>query len=78
MKSSRNLDKILNAEIPPHIKAAIGYEGEANKSKAKDNKNIIFVKAIKDNEGEKMESTRLESNRTMIYNQTRKTSSNLK
>ena len=72
MKSSGHLDKIVSAQRPPHIKARIGYEGETNKSKVEDNKNIIFVKAVKDNEGAKRESTELESNKTMIYNETNK------
>ena len=33
MKSSRQLDQILNAQISPLIKVGIGYEGETSKSK---------------------------------------------
>ena len=33
MKSFGQLDKILNAQISPHIKVEIGYEGETKKSK---------------------------------------------
>ena len=50
MKSSEQLEKILNAQRSPLIKAGIGYEGETCKSKVEDNKNIIFVKAGKDSE----------------------------
>ena len=57
MTSSEQLDKILNAQRSPLIKAGIGYEGETSKSKVEDNKNIIFVKYVKDNEATKREST---------------------
>ena len=50
MKSSEQLDQILNAQRSHLIKAGIGYEGETSKSKAEDNKKIIFVKAVKDSE----------------------------
>ena len=50
MKSSGQLDQILNAQRSPLIKTGIGYEGETSKSKVEDNMNIIFVKAVKDNE----------------------------
>ena len=50
MKSSEQLNKILDAQISPLIKTGIGYEGETSKSKEEDNRNIIFVKVVKDNE----------------------------
>ena len=49
MKSSEQLDQILNAQKSSLIKAGIGYEGETSKSKAENNKKIIFVKAVKEN-----------------------------
>ena len=70
MKIFGHLDKILNAQRYPHIKVGIGYEGEINKSKVEDNKNIIFVKYVKDNEAEKRGSIELETSKTMIYNKT--------
>ena len=50
MTSTKQLDKILNAQRSPLIKSGIRYEGETSKSKVEDNKNIIFVKVVKDNE----------------------------
>ena len=50
MTSSDKLNKILDAQISPLIKTGIGYEGESSKGKEKENKNITFVKADKDNE----------------------------
>ena len=50
MKSSGQLDQILNAQRSPLIKTGIGYEGETSKSKVEDNRNVIFVKAVKDSE----------------------------
>ena len=50
MTSSEQLDQILNSQRFPLIKTGIGYEGETSKSKVEDNRNIIFVKAVKDNE----------------------------
>ena len=49
MKSSGQLDQILNAQRYPLINAGIGYEGETSKPKVEDNKKIIFVKAVKEN-----------------------------
>ena len=48
--SSGKLNEILDAQRSPLIKTGIGYEGETSKVKETDNRNIIFVKAIKDNE----------------------------
>ena len=45
--SSSKLDEILDAQRSPLIKTRLGYEGESSKSKEKENKNIIFVKAEK-------------------------------
>ena len=45
--SSSKLNKILDAQRSPFIKTGLGYEGESSKSKEKENKNIIFVKAEK-------------------------------
>ena len=50
VKSSGQLDQILNAQRSPFIKVGIGYEGETSKSKVEDNRKIIFVKAITENE----------------------------
>ena len=50
MKGSGQLDQILNSQRSPLIKTGIGYEGETSKSKAEDNKKIIFVKVVKDSE----------------------------
>ena len=44
------MNKILDVQRSPLIKTRIGYEGEKSKVKEKDNRNIIFVKAVKDNE----------------------------
>ena len=43
--SSGKLNEILDAQRSPLIKTGLGYEGESSKSKEKENKNIIFVKA---------------------------------
>ena len=66
MTSSEKLDKILNFEISPLIKARIGYEGETSKSKLENSKSIIFVKS---SEAAKRESTELETGKTVIYNE---------
>ena len=50
MKSTRQLDNMLNAQRSPLIKAGLGYVGESSKSIIEHNKKIIFVKAVKDNE----------------------------
>ena len=70
MKSSGSLEKIISAQRTPHMKAGIGYEGETNKSKAKDNNNIIFVKVVKNNEVENRGSIELETRNKMLYNET--------
>ena len=52
MKSSGQLEKILNAQISPLIKVGIGYKGETSKSKVQGSKDITFVKVvIKENRG---------------------------
>ena len=48
MKSSEQLEKILNAQISPLIKVGIGYEGENSKSKVEYNKDVTFVKTVKE------------------------------
>ena len=48
--SSSNLSEILGAQRSPMIKTGIGYEGETSKSKEEKNREIIFVKAKKDDE----------------------------
>ena len=48
--SSGKLDEILDAQRSPLIKTGIGQEGESSKSKEKENKKIIFVKAKKNDE----------------------------
>ena len=45
--SYEKLENILNAQRYLLIKTGIAYEGETSKSKVEDNKNIIFVKAVK-------------------------------
>ena len=50
MKGSGQLDQILNAQRSPLIKVGIGYEGETSMSKVEDNRNVIFVKSIKEND----------------------------
>ena len=50
MKITGQLDQILKAQRSPLIKPGIGYEGETSKSKVEDNRNIIFLKFVKDNE----------------------------
>ena len=64
------MDKILNAQRSPLIKAGIGYEGETSKSKAKDNKNIIFVKSVKDNEAAQKWTTEAEANKNLMCDET--------
>ena len=75
MKSSGQLDQILNAQRSPLIKAGIGYEGETSKSKVEDKKNMNFVKAVKDNEVAQKIPTEVEANKNMIC---KETSSNIK
>ena len=59
--SSGKLDEILDAQIYPLIKTGIGYEGESSKSKEKENKNIIFVKAKKVDEAAQIIPTKEET-----------------
>ena len=40
------LNKILNAQISPLVKAGMGYEGEYSKSKVQDNNATNFVKNV--------------------------------
>ena len=70
MKSSGQLDQILNAQMSPHIKARIGYEGETSNSKVEDNKNIIFVKVVKDNETAQKGTTEAESSNNLMCDET--------
>ena len=69
MKSSKQLDKILNSQISPLIKAGLGYEGETSKSKVKYKWNIIFVKVVKDNEPAQKIPTEVEASKNMICNE---------
>ena len=48
--SSSKLNEILVAQISPMIKTGIGYEGESSKGKEKVDREIIFVKAKKNDE----------------------------
>ena len=75
MTSIEQLDKILNAQRSPLIKAGIGYEGETSKSKVEDNKNIMFVKAVKDNEAAQKGTTEAEASKNLMCDET---SSNIK
>ena len=61
MTSSEQLNKILNAQRSPLIKIGIGYEGETSKSKEEDYRNIIFVKAGKNNEATQKVPTEVEA-----------------
>ena len=70
MKSYGQLDQILNAQRYPLIKTEIGYEGETSKSKVEDNRNTIFVKAVKDNEAAQKIPTKLEAIKNMICKET--------
>ena len=72
MTSSEQLDKILNSPRCPLINTGLGYEGETSKSKVEDNMNIIFVKAIKDNEVAQKIPTEVEANKNMICKETNK------
>ena len=70
MTSSEQLDKIINAQRSPLIKTGIGSEGETSKSKVEDNKNIIFVKVVKDNEAAQNIPTEEEANKNMSCKET--------
>ena len=70
MKISEQLEKILNAQRSPLIKAGIGYEGETSKSKVEDNKKNIFVKAVKDNEAAQKIPTEIEASKNIIRKET--------
>ena len=72
MKSSGQLDQILNAQKSPLINAGIGYEGETSKSKVEDNRNVIFVKAVKENEVAQKIATEVEANKNRIHEETNK------
>ena len=61
MTSSDKLIKILDAQRSPLIKTGIGYEGETSKVKEKENRNIIFVKVVKDNEAAQKVPTEVET-----------------
>ena len=61
---------MLNAQRSPLIKAGLGYVGETSKSKAEDNKNIIFVKAVKDNEATQKIPTVVEASKNMSCRET--------
>ena len=70
MTSSEQLNKILNAQRSPLIKTGISYEGETSKSKVEDNRNIIFVKAVKDNEAAQKIPPEVEASKIMICKET--------
>ena len=70
MTSTEQLDMILNAQRSPLIKAGIGYEAETSTSKARDNKKIIFVKAIKNSETTQQIPTEEEVNKNMSCKET--------
>ena len=72
MTSTEQLDKILNAERSPLIKARIGYEGETSKSKVVGNKNIIFVKAVKDNGAAQKGTTDAEASKNLMCDEKNK------
>ena len=66
MKSFGQLDKMLNAQRSPLIKAGIGYEGETSESKVEDNKNVIFVKAVKYSEAAQQIPTEAEDRKSVV------------
>ena len=70
MKISEQLDQIRNAQRSPLIKTGIGYEGETSKSKVEDNKNVIFVKAVKDSEVAQKIQTEAETKKNMSCRET--------
>ena len=70
MKSTEQLDKILNVQRSPLIKAGIGYEGETSKSKVEDNNNIIFLKVVKDNEATQKGTTKAEASKNLMCDET--------
>ena len=70
MKSSGQLEQILKVQRSPLIKDRIGYEGETSKSKVEDNKNVIFVKAIKDSEAVQQIPTEAEAIKNMKCKET--------
>ena len=72
MKSSGQLEKILNTQRSPLINIGIGYEGETSKSKVEDNRNIIFEKSVKDNEAAQKIPTEVEASKNMICKETNK------
>ena len=61
MTSSGKLNEILDAQRSPLIKIGICYEGESSEGKEKENKNIIFVKAKKDDEAAQIIPTKEET-----------------
>ena len=72
MTSYEQLDKILNAQRSPLIKVGIGYKWKPSKSNVEDNRNIIFVKVVKDNEATRKMPTEVEANKNMICKETNK------
>ena len=70
MTSTEQLDMILNDQRSPLIKVGMGYEGETSKSKIEDNKNIIFAKAVKDNETAQKGTTKAESSKNLMSDET--------
>ena len=72
MKGTEQLDNIINAQRSPLIKVGIVYEGETSKSKVEDNKNIIFVKVVKDNETAQKGTTEAESSKNLMCDEKNK------
>ena len=70
MKISEDLDKILNSERCPLIKTGLGYVGETSKSKVEENRNITFVKAVKNSETAQKIPTEAETSRNMSCRET--------
>ena len=70
MTSIEQLDRILNAQRSPLINTGIRYEGETSKSKVEDNRNIIFVNVVKDNEATQNIPTEVEASKKMIWKET--------
>ena len=63
-------DLILKVQRSPHIKAGIGFQGETSKSKVEDNRNVIFLKAVKNSEAAQQIPTEAETSKNMSCRET--------
>ena len=64
------MDQILNAQRSPHKNVGIGYEGETSKSKVEDNRNVIFLKDIKESEVAQQIPIKIEASKNRICEET--------